>query len=135
MNQPMIDSARLKFTGISSEDFEDIPEIGEIRVFTIRAQCTKHIEEQMANEGTRKIANMKIERILVGVDKKIADDAKVEPSLFDTPESGDDTESEDSDTDSDDPDTESEGEETDSTEAETPSNVTAFTGPQFSAGE
>ncbi|MDI9901332.1 hypothetical protein QM716_15850 [Rhodococcus sp. IEGM 1409] len=146
MNQPLIDSARLKFTGISSEDFEDIPDIGEIRVFTIRAQCTKHIEEQMANEGTRKIANMKIERILVGVDKKIAEETKPEPSLFDTPEAGgsdedDETgegsESGDSDTESGESGAESEGDESDSGESETPSNVVGIghAGPQFSAGD
>ncbi|ROZ49364.1 hypothetical protein EEB13_05415 [Rhodococcus sp. WS3] len=111
--QPLIDSARLKFSGISSEDFEDIPDIGETRTFTITAQCTKHIEEQMANEGTRKIANMKIEKILIGVDKRINEEAPVEPNLFDSPVEPD-----------------PEGDED-----ETPSNVAAFTGPEFSADE
>lgn len=114
--QPLIDSARLKFSGISSEDFEDIPDIGETRTFTITAQCTKHIEEQMANEGTRKIANMKIEKILTGVDNRINDASPSEPSLFDTPAEPDsDDESEDD---------------------ESPSNVVGIgQGPQFSAGD
>ncbi|MDV8066411.1 hypothetical protein R4P64_07835 [Rhodococcus sp. IEGM 1366] len=132
--QPLIDSARLQFSGLSAEDFEDVPEIGEQRTYTILATCQSHTERAMANEGTRKSVNMKVVRVLSGVDKSIAEDAKAEPSLFDTPQ-GDDTESEDSDTDSDEPDTESEGDDTDSADSETPSNVTAFTGPQFSAGE
>lgn len=108
-DQPLIDSARLKFSGISSEDFEDIPEIGESRVYTIRAQCTKHIEEQMANEGTRKIANMKIEKILTGVTEKIREDGNDQPNLFDSEP---------------DPDPEDEG-----------ATVHEFTGPSFSAGD
>ncbi|UJC77968.1 hypothetical protein D4768_09835 [Rhodococcus erythropolis] len=111
--QPLIDSARLKFSGISSEDFEDIPDIGETRTFTITAQCTKHIEEQMANEGTRKIANMKIEKILTGVDNRINDTPPAEPSLFDST-----------------PETETK------TDDKTPSNVVGIgQGPQFSAGD
>lgn len=112
-DQPLIDSARLKFSGISSEDFEDIPEIGESRVYTIRAQCTKHIEEQMANEGTRKIANMKIEKILTGVSEKIREDNE-EPSLFDS-----------------DPEPQADDDETDSEGA----TVHEFNGPSFSAGD
>ena len=110
--QPLIDSARLKFSGISSEDFEDIPDIGETRTFTITAQCTKHIEEQMANEGTRKIANMKIEKILTGVDNRINDTPPAEPSLFDSTPSAD-----------------ANGDD------ETPSNVSDFTGPTFSSDD
>ncbi|MBT9295365.1 hypothetical protein KKP62_10360 [Rhodococcus sp. GOMB7] len=146
MNQPLIDSARLQFSGLSAEDFEDVPDIGEQRTYTILATCQSHTERAMANEGTRKSVNMKVVRVLSGVDKSITEETKPEPSLFDTPEAGgsdedgetgDRSESGDSDTESGEPGTESEGNESDSGESETPSNVVGIghAGPQFSAGE
>ncbi|MBM4592256.1 hypothetical protein LRM64_10140 [Prescottella equi] len=126
MSQPLIDSARLKFSGISQEDFEDIPAIGETRTFTIRAQCTKHIEEQMANEGIRKVANMRISKIVSGVDKSIEDKEGDEPSLFDTDPADEPDEPED--------DREQDAEEDEG--ASVSSIGTGFTGgPQFSAGD
>ena len=70
-DQPLIDSARLQFSGLSAEDFEDIPEIGEQRTYTILATCQAHNERAMANEGTRKSVNMKVVRVLSGVTEKI----------------------------------------------------------------
>lgn len=84
MSQPMIDSARLQFSGLSAEDFEDVPEIGEQRTYTIIAACQSHTERAMANEGTRKSVNMKVVRVLSGVDSTIEDPADEEPSLFDS---------------------------------------------------
>lgn len=134
--QPLIDSARLQFSGLSAEDFEDVPEIGEQRTYTILATCQSHTERAMANEGTRKSVNMKVVRVLSGVDKSIAEEAKPEPSLFDTPEGGG-SESGDSDTESGESGTESEGDESKSGESESPSNVVGIghAGPQFSAGD
>lgn len=118
MSQPMIDSARLQFSGLSSEDFEDVPEIGEERTYTIRARCQSHTEREMANEGTRKSVNMKVTRVLSGVSSKIDEEPDQEPSLFDTAaadaEKADDNEEAD----------ESAGEPT-----------AAFEGPSFSAGD
>lgn len=131
--QPLIEEARVKFTGLSSESFE-MPDIGETRTFTVKATCTDQLRKDMKSEGERVSVTMKIDKVVEGVSQKINEDS-AEPSLFDTPEGSDDTESDESDTDSGDPDTESEGEETDSGDSETPSNVKAFTGPQFSAGE
>ncbi|WP_156042426.1 hypothetical protein [Rhodococcus sp. UNC363MFTsu5.1] len=82
MTQPMIDSARLQFSGLSAEDFEDVPAIGEQRTYTILATCQSHNERAMANEGTRKSVNMKVVRVLSGVDHTIDDEPEEEPSLF-----------------------------------------------------
>lgn len=83
MSQPLIDSARLQFSGLSAEDFDDVPEIGEQRTYTIIATCQSHTERAMANEGTRKSVNMKVVRVLSGVDHSIGDEPEPEPSLFD----------------------------------------------------
>ncbi|WP_047888554.1 hypothetical protein [Rhodococcus sp. ARP2] len=112
--QPLIDSARLQFSGLSAEDFEDVPEIGEQRTYTILATCQSHTERAMANEGTRKSVNMKVVRVLSGVDKSIEKEIEDQPNLFDSaPDAGG----------------ESGG------EIETPSNVSDFTGPKFSSDE
>ena len=110
-DQPMIDSARLQFSGLSSEDFEDIPEIGEARVYTIRATCQSHTERAMANEGIRKSVNMKVDRVLSGVTEKITEEPESEPTLYDEPEPDDDESSEDG------------------------ATVHEFKGPSFSAGD
>ncbi|PTR42055.1 hypothetical protein C8K38_111224 [Rhodococcus sp. OK611] len=116
MSQPLIDSARLQFSGLSAEDFEDVPEIGEERVYTIRARCQSHTEREMANEGTRKSVNMKVTRVLSGVANEIDDEPEPEPSLFDS----DDTSSVDA-------------------EPESIGSILggaeAFQGPTFSAGD
>lgn len=139
MNQPLIDSARLQFSGLSAEDFEDVPDIGEQRTYTILATCQSHTERAMANEGTRKSVNMKVVRVLSGVDKSITEETKPEPSLFDTPEAGGSDEDGEAGErpETGDSDTESEGNESDSDESETPSNVVGIghAGPQFSAGD
>ncbi|MBM4468188.1 hypothetical protein GS502_01465 [Rhodococcus hoagii] len=122
MSQPMIDSARLQFSGLSAEDFEDVPEIGEQRTYTIIATCQSHTERAMVNEGTRKSVNMKVVRVLSGVDKTINDEQKDEPSLFDQPEPEGDSEEQ--------------GDEADDEGASVSSIGTGFTGgPQFSAGD
>lgn len=84
MSQPLIDSARLQFSGLSAEDFDDVPEIGEQRTYTIIATCQSHTERAMANEDTRKSVNMKVVRVLSGVDRSIEDETDTEPSLFDS---------------------------------------------------
>lgn len=133
MSQPMIDSARLQFSGLSAEDFE-VPAIGEERTYTIIAVCQSHNERAMANEGTRKSANMKVVRVLSGVDKTINDEQKDEPSLFDQPPADEPDEPED--------DGEDQGDEVDNADAiaEYTGNAasigTGFSGgPQFSAGD
>lgn len=126
MSQPMIDSARLQFSGLSSEDFEDVPAIGEERTYTIIAVCQSHNERAMANEGTRKSVNMKVVRVLSGVDNTINDEPEPEPSLFDKPPADEPDEPED--------DGEPDPEEGEG--ASVSSIGTGFTGgPQFSAGD
>lgn len=128
MSQPMIDSARLQFSGLSAEDFEDVPEIGEQRTYTIIATCQSHTERAMANEGTRKSVNMKVVRVLSGVDKSIEEPAADEPSLFDQPPADEPDEPEGDD--------EDQGDEADDEGASVSSIGTGFSGgPQFSAGE
>lgn len=112
-DQPLIDSARLQFSGLSAEDFEDIPEIGEQRTYTILATCQAHNERAMANEGTRKSVNMKVVRVLSGVTEKINESPADDPSLFDSEPEPD---AEDGDT-------------------EEGATVHEFTGPSFSAGD
>ncbi|OZE98104.1 DUF7171 family protein [Rhodococcoides fascians] len=119
--QPLIDSARLKFSGMSAEDFEDVPEIGEQRTYTILATCQAHTEQAMANEGTRKSVNMKVVRVLSGVTEEI--NKPEDPSLFDQDEDGDEPT---------DPDEVDEPEDPDEPEAE-PSNVTKLANPAFSS--
>ncbi|MBM4489452.1 hypothetical protein GS500_18095 [Rhodococcus hoagii] len=128
MSQPMIDSARLQFSGLSAEDFEDVPEIGEQRTYTIIATCQSHTERAMANEGTRKSVNMKVVRVLSGVDKSIEEPAADEPSLFDQPPADQSDEPEGDD--------EDQGDDADDEGASVSSIGTGFSGgPQFSAGD
>ncbi|NKW39047.1 hypothetical protein GS935_20210 [Rhodococcus hoagii] len=133
MSQPLIDSARLQFSGLSAEDFEDVPEIGEQRTYTIIATCQSHTERAMANEGTRKSVNMKVVRVLSGVDKTINDESKDEPSLFDQPPAEDPAEAEERD-----PELDAEngdGEDDDEPVASVSSIAGGFSGgPSFSAG-
>lgn len=82
-DQPLIESARLQFSGLSDESFDDPPAIGDTRTYTVLARCTAHNERAMANEGTRRSVTMKVERVLAGVDPHIADEPEPEPSLFD----------------------------------------------------
>ncbi|NKT99796.1 hypothetical protein GS917_25210 [Rhodococcus hoagii] len=129
MSQTMIDSARLQFSGLSAEDFEDVPEIGEQRTYTIIATCQSHTERAMANEGTRKSVNMKVVRVLSGVDKSIEEKDDDEPSLFDQPAPEDSSEPED--------DRDSDAELADGQhDDEAPAGgLSVFSGgPQFSAG-
>ena len=118
-HQPLIDSARLQFSGLSSEDFEDVPQIGEERTYTIIATCQSHTERAMANEGTRKSVNMKVVRVLSGVDHTIEDARDDEPNLFDSP--ADD----DQDYDGDEPET----------LGDIAQKVVPFEGPQFSGAD
>lgn len=116
-DQPLIDSARLQFSGLSAEDFEDIPEIGEQRTYTILATCQAHNERAMANEGTRKSVNMKVVRVLSGVTEKINEQPESEPTLYDEPVPDEDDADGLGDTDED------------------GATVHEFTGPSFSAGD
>ncbi|MBM4522492.1 hypothetical protein GS462_21675 [Rhodococcus hoagii] len=126
----MIDSARLQFSGLSAEDFE-VPAIGEERTYTIIAVCQSHNERAMANEGTRKSANMKVVRVLSGVDKTINDEQKDEPSLFDQPLAGEPDEPGEPEADD-----EGQADEADDEGASVSSIGTGFSGgPQFSAGD
>lgn len=119
MNQPLIDSARLQFSGMSAEDFEDVPEIGEQRTYTILATCQAHNERAMANEGTRKSVTMKVVRVLSGVDKTIEDEPEEEPNLFDSQPAPD----------------EDLGDDGDGEDSDDGATVHEFTGPSFSAGD
>ncbi|KXF56170.1 hypothetical protein AXA44_02750 [Rhodococcus sp. SC4] len=121
-DQPFIDSARLQFSGLSAEDFEDIPEIGEQRTYTILATCQAHNERAMANEGTRKSVNMKVVRVLSGVTDKINEQPESEPTLYDEPVPVPDED--DADEDDGLGDTDEDG-----------ATVHEFTGPSFSAGD
>lgn len=62
----MTDTARVRFSGLSTEDF-DIPDIGDQCTFTIKATCTTHTEQNMADEGIRRTVTLKLDRVVEGV--------------------------------------------------------------------
>ncbi|MDV6273951.1 hypothetical protein R3Q06_10620 [Rhodococcus erythropolis] len=112
-DQPLVEEARVKFTGLSSEYF-DLPASGEQRTYTVLATRTDKHEKRMATEGDRVTVTMKIDKVVEGVSEKIHETDE-EPSLFDSAI----------------PVPESDG----GSDDETPSNVTDFTGPTFSSDE
>ncbi|WP_326600549.1 DUF7171 family protein [Rhodococcus sp. PD04] len=86
MTKPLIEASRVRFSGLSTEAFEE-PPIGDTRVFTVRATCTAITEQDMKSEGTRRTATMKIVEVREGVDPKIGEDDDAEPQLdFSDPE-------------------------------------------------
>lgn len=70
MDRPLIDTARVRFSGLSTEAFE-VPEIGDAITYTIKATCTTHTEQDMANEGTRRTVTMKVDRVVVGISEAV----------------------------------------------------------------
>ena len=119
--KPMIEEGRIKFAGLSNESFE-LPEIGDEVTYTVRGRCASHLEQDMANEGTRVSATIKLLRVVEGVSKKVNDDEDGQPSMFDEP-----VEDEGGDDDQDD----SEGEDDPDAENE----PVGFVGPSFSGGD
>ncbi|WP_058037066.1 hypothetical protein [Rhodococcus sp. KB6] len=107
--QPLIEEARVKFTGLSAESFEE-KEIGTKVTFTIAGTVSGHSQSQQSHEGMRRVQTIKVDRVLTGVDHAIDDVEEEQPSLYDTP---------------------SESEPDD----ETSSNVSDFTGPTFSSDD
>ncbi|MFH5231919.1 hypothetical protein [Antrihabitans spumae] len=95
MDRPLIDTARVRFSGLSAEDFE-IPDIGEQVTYTIKATCTTHTEQDMANEGTRRTCTMKIDRVVEGISKAVNDAANGQLALVPDDESGDEQPGDDS---------------------------------------
>ncbi|OOL29697.1 hypothetical protein GQ85_24345 [Rhodococcus rhodochrous] len=79
--KPLIEAARLRFSGTSTEAYEE-PQIGEQRVYTVLATCTALTEQDMKSEGTRRTSTMKIDKVSEGINQKIADEAKPDPDLF-----------------------------------------------------
>ncbi|WP_037182537.1 hypothetical protein [Rhodococcoides fascians] len=129
-DRPLIDAARVNFSGMSEESFENLGEdnIGEIRVFTVRCRVKGFSSVDMAESGVRRSANLKVLKVMEGVTKKVLEDDDDQPSLYDAdPDEDEPTdpdevahEPEDS-TDDDDPD------------ADEPSNVTKLANPAFSS--
>lgn len=85
--KPLIEAARVRFSGLSTESYEE-PEIGEQRVYTVVATCTAITEQDMKSEGTRRTSTMKIDKVSAGIDSKIMQSVEPEPSLFDGPSAG-----------------------------------------------
>jgi hypothetical protein len=123
--QPMVDTARVNFSGMSEEAFENLGEehIGDVRIFTVRARVKGFSSVDMAEAGVRRSANLKVLKVVEGVSKKVLDDGEEnQKSLFDAP--SDDDQGDDS--------------EPEATEKSDETNVArpAFGGgPQFSAGD
>lgn len=110
MTKPLIDTARVTFSGVSTEAFE-IPDIGDEVILTVKAKCTTHTEKDMANEGIRTTCTLKLLRVVQGVSEAVREDGDGQMSLADVDED------EGGSDDGDEPDTAFEG------------------GPQFSGGE
>lgn len=89
--KPLIEAARVRFSGLSTEAFEE-PQIGETRTYTVLASCTAITEQDMKSEGTRRTSTMKIVEVREGVDHSIGEEAGPEPMLDfgDGPEAADD---------------------------------------------
>lgn len=125
MSQPMIESARLRLSGLSPQTFDDPPKVGEQRTYTITATCTSRKEEEMKSEGKRWVHSMRLDQITEGVSDPEPKE-KPEPSLFDQPPAHE-------------PDEPEEGREPDPEEdegASVSSIGSGFSGgPQFSAGD
>lgn len=115
---PMIEEGRIKFAGLSNEAFE-LPAIGEEVTYTVRGRVTSHLEQDMANEGTRVSATIKLLRVVEGISEKVRDESADQPSMFDQP-AGEDEEG--------DPD----GEPDDDANEPEPQG---FVGPAFSGGD
>lgn len=88
MTQPLIDSARLHLTGTSPESLDSVPAIGDVRPYTILAECVGHHEDKTAHNGIQKVVRLKILRLLPGVDKAIEDEPEAQPNLFDAMDEG-----------------------------------------------
>lgn len=85
MTKPLVETTRFQFSGLTADEYDE-PAIGDVLTMTITARCVGHNEREMAAEGTRRSANMKVERVFVGINPHIGDplagDDK-QPSLYD----------------------------------------------------
>lgn len=57
---------RISFTGISSDQYDDVPKLGEVFVMTVRCRVVSRTERQMASEGVRHVASVKVEDAVMG---------------------------------------------------------------------
>ncbi|MGV8874833.1 MAG: hypothetical protein ACOH2Q_20050 [Rhodococcus sp. (in: high G+C Gram-positive bacteria)] len=125
---PLIDTARVNFSGMSEESFEDLGEqnIGDIRYFTVKVRVKSFGAVDMAESGVRRAASCKVLKVVEGISEKVKEEDDNQGSMLDddgrVPEV--------------DPDEKS---ETDEKAAAEPKNVTPIkakaSGPQFSGGE
>jgi hypothetical protein len=115
---PMIEEGRIKFAGLSSESFE-LPDIGDEVTYTVRGRVTSHLEREMADEGQRVTATVKVIRVVEGISKRVNDPEDGQGSLIDGEGKVADPDEEQ----------ESEG------EAENVTSISKATGPQFSGGD
>ncbi|OZD65127.1 hypothetical protein CH263_13365 [Rhodococcus sp. 06-1059B-a] len=132
VDRPLIDAARVNFSGMSEESFDNLSEdnIGDIRVFTVRARVKGFSSVDMAESGVRRSASLKILKVMEGVTKKVLEDDDQQPSLYDETEDDGDEIADDGD------DVAAELEDAaDAVEDpdDEPSNVTKLANPSFSS--
>lgn len=96
MELPLIDTARFKFRGLSSESFER-RELGSEVVFTIKGVIVKDESDVQAHEGNRISQTVKIERVVEGVSDTVHESGDGQLSMADVPADDDEDEPEDED--------------------------------------
>lgn len=119
VERPLIDTARVNFSGMSEESFEGLGEenIGDIRYFTVKARVKGFSSVDMAESGVRRSASLKVLKVVEGISESVKDEDDGQGSLVDddgtTPTVHDD----------------------DADEAPAAPKVTKLAGPQFSGGD
>lgn len=126
--RPLVDTARVNFSGMSEESFEDLGEqnIGDIRYFTVKVRVKGFGAVDMAESGVRRAAACKVLKVVEGISEKVKEEDDGQGSMLDgdgkVPEV--------------DPGGDEQGEESVGVE---PENVTPIkakaAGPQFSGGD
>lgn len=57
---------RISFGGISADQFDGVPALGDHFVMTVRCQVVSRTDRVMANEGVRHIVSVKVEDCVMG---------------------------------------------------------------------
>lgn len=85
MQRPLIDTARIKIQGLSSELFER-REIGDEMTLTVKGTIVSDLESVQAHEGTRRVQTLKLDRVVEGVSEKVHENADGQMTIGDVPD-------------------------------------------------
>ncbi|MFI7168491.1 hypothetical protein [Rhodococcoides fascians] len=83
--RPLIDTARVNFSGMSEESFEDLGEqnIGDIRYFTVKVRVKGFGAVDMAESGVRRAAACKVLKVVEGISEKVKEEDDGQGSMLD----------------------------------------------------